>query len=32
MTWFAAERGIVWLSPADVNAAAERIGRFLNPL
>ena len=31
MTWFAAEREIVWLSPADVNAAAERIGRFLIP-
>ena len=28
MTWFAAEREIVWLSPADVDAAAERIGRF----
>jgi tRNA dimethylallyltransferase len=32
MTWFAAEREIVWLSPVDVNAAAERISRFLNPL
>ena len=31
MTWFSADREIVWLSPADVDAAAERIGRFLNP-
>jgi len=31
MTWFSAEREIVWLSPADVDAAAERIGRFLDP-
>jgi tRNA dimethylallyltransferase len=31
MTWFAAEREIVWLSPADVDAAAMRIGRFLKP-
>ena len=31
MTWFAAEREIVWFSPADVEKATERIGRFLNP-
>ena len=31
MTWFSADREIVWLSPADVDVAAERIGRFLNP-
>jgi tRNA dimethylallyltransferase len=29
MTWFSADRQVVWLSPADVGAAAERIGRFL---
>lgn len=29
MTWFSADREIVWLSPADADAAAERIGRFL---
>ena len=29
MTWFAAEREIVWLSPEDVDTAAERIGLFL---
>lgn len=32
MTWFSADGEIVWLSPADVDTAAERIGRFLNPL
>jgi tRNA dimethylallyltransferase len=32
MTWFAAEREIVWLSPADVDSAAGRIERFLKPL
>ncbi|MEW6334133.1 MAG: tRNA (adenosine(37)-N6)-dimethylallyltransferase MiaA [Thermodesulfobacteriota bacterium] len=29
MTWFSADRQILWLSPADADAAAERIGRFL---
>jgi len=29
MTWFSADVEIVWLSPADIDAAAERIGRFL---
>jgi tRNA dimethylallyltransferase len=29
MTWFSADREIVWFSPADVDTAAERIGRFL---
>jgi tRNA dimethylallyltransferase len=28
-TWFAAEPGIIWLAPGDYDAAAERIGRFL---
>jgi tRNA dimethylallyltransferase len=29
MTWFSADREIVWLSPTDVDAAAEQIGHFL---
>jgi tRNA dimethylallyltransferase len=29
MTWFSADREVLWLSPADVDAAAGRIGRFL---
>lgn len=29
MTWFAAEPGIIWLAPEDYDAAAERVGRFL---
>ncbi|MHB8908193.1 MAG: tRNA (adenosine(37)-N6)-dimethylallyltransferase MiaA [Syntrophales bacterium] len=30
MTWFAAEPGVIWLAPEDYDAAAERIGRFLD--
>jgi tRNA dimethylallyltransferase len=30
MTWFAAEREIVWLAPDEIDAAAERIRRFLD--
>ena len=29
MTWFAADREILWLAPDEIDAAAERIGRFL---
>jgi tRNA dimethylallyltransferase len=29
MTWFSADGKIAWFSPADVDAASERIGRFL---
>jgi tRNA dimethylallyltransferase len=29
MTWFSADRETIWFSPADVDAAAKRIGRFL---
>jgi hypothetical protein len=29
MTWFAADRDIVWLGPGDVEGAAARIARFL---
>lgn len=32
ITWFSAEREIVWLSPDHVDAVAERIDRFRNPL
>lgn len=31
MTWFAADREVVWLDPGDVDAASRRIGPFLNP-
>jgi len=30
MTWFAADREIIWLAPEDYDAAAERIGHFLD--
>jgi tRNA dimethylallyltransferase len=30
MTWFAAEREITWVAPEDYDAAAKRIGRFLD--
>ncbi len=30
MTWFAADREISWLAPEDHDAAAKRIGRFLD--
>ena len=30
MTWFAADRQIDWLDPADVEAASRRLGVFLN--
>jgi hypothetical protein len=29
MTWFAADRDVVWLDPGDVEGAAARIGLFL---
>ena len=29
MTWFATDREILWLAPDDIDAAAERVGRFL---
>lgn len=29
MTWFATEREIIWLAPDDLDAAEERIDRFL---
>jgi tRNA dimethylallyltransferase len=29
MTWFAADREVVWLPPQEIDAAAEQIGRFL---
>ena len=29
MTWFAADPEVIWLAPDGINAAAERIGRFL---
>ena len=29
MTWFAADREILWLAPDEIDAAAERIGCFL---
>ncbi|MBE0556755.1 MAG: tRNA (adenosine(37)-N6)-dimethylallyltransferase MiaA, partial [Proteobacteria bacterium] len=29
MTWFATDREIIWLAPHEIDAAAERIGRFL---
>jgi len=29
MTWFAADREVGWLDPGDVDAASNRIGRFL---
>ncbi|TSA45028.1 MAG: tRNA (adenosine(37)-N6)-dimethylallyltransferase MiaA [Deltaproteobacteria bacterium] len=30
MTWFAADREVVWLDPGDVDAASKRIDLFLN--
>ena len=30
MTWFAADREVGWLDPADVESASERISRFLD--
>jgi tRNA dimethylallyltransferase len=31
MTWFDADRDVVWIDPRDVEGAATRIGLFLNP-
>ncbi|MCX5839052.1 MAG: tRNA (adenosine(37)-N6)-dimethylallyltransferase MiaA [Deltaproteobacteria bacterium] len=31
MTWFDADRDVVWIDPGDVEGAATRIGLFLNP-
>jgi tRNA dimethylallyltransferase len=31
MTWFAADREILWLGPREIDAAAGRIDRFLGP-
>jgi tRNA dimethylallyltransferase len=31
MTWFGADRDVVWIDPRDVEGAATRIGLFLNP-
>jgi tRNA dimethylallyltransferase len=31
MTWFAADREVVWLDPGDVDAASKRIDPFLHP-
>ncbi len=30
MTWFAADQEILWLAPREIDAATERIGRFLD--
>ena len=30
ITWFATDREILWLAPHEIDAAAERIGRFLD--
>lgn len=30
MTWFSADREIIWFSPADVEGAFERVGHFLH--
>ena len=30
MTWFAADRDVVWFDPGDVEGAMDRIGMFLD--